>query len=181
MYQIRLIYESEMPRELDAAIVEMLCLANVNERDEFRRDGRGWHGVKPIYSVCVEVEGAGPVGYVGIVDRVVRVGGEELRVAGVQNVSVHPNWRGKGFSIKALELAMSEAERLGFDVGLLFCTEALQRLYGKMGWVGVGKRPVVRVEGGRELPLPEQNMAMFLPLRVKAFPDGAIHLQGNDW
>ena len=180
MHQIRLIRESDMPRELDAAIVELLCLANVPERDEFRRDGRGWHGVKPIYCVCVEIEGR-PVAYVGIVDRVVRVGAEELRVAGVQNVSVHPDSRGQGLSIKALELAMSEADKLGFDVGLLFCTEALQRLYGKMGWVGVGKRPVVRVEGGRELPLPEQNVAMFLPLRVKTFPDGPIHLQGNDW
>lgn len=42
-------------------------------------------------------------------------------------------------------------------------------------------RQFLTVEDGRELPLPPKNIAMWLPLRTPTFPDGPLHLNGNDW
>ncbi len=76
---------------------------------------------------------------------------------------------------------MLEARRRGFDCGVLFCVPELERLYARCGWQNLGEREVVRIEDGGELPLPGKNTTMFYPLRITAFPDGLVHLRGNDW
>ena len=183
MSDLRLIYESQITPELDATFTDLISLSNPHEREAFRVHGRGWHGVKPLYCTYVSHNGQ-PIAYVGIVDRTIRVGQNSLlRIAGPQNVSVHPNYRGQALSIAALTLAMSEAQKLNFAAGLLFCTASLQRLYAKTGWLTIPETPITRTEDNQDLPLPEHNIAMFLPLRtdIKTFPPGPIHLQGNDW
>jgi hypothetical protein len=76
---------------------------------------------------------------------------------------------------------MHEAGRRGFDMGLLFCVPKLEKVYLDCDWRSLGPREVVRVEDGREIPIPAKNIAMFYALSVTAFPDGLIHLCGNDW
>ncbi|MCL2648000.1 MAG: hypothetical protein FWD61_13480 [Phycisphaerales bacterium] len=182
MPDLRLLYESQITPQLDAALADLICLANPHEREIFRLHGRGWHGVKPLYCTFIEFNSQ-PIAYVGIADRTIRVGPENclLRIAGPQNVSVHPNYRGQALSISALAHAMGEAQKLHFDAGLLFCSANLQRLYSKTGWLTLPNIPITRTQDNQDLPLPEHNIAMFLPLQTKTFPPGPIHLQGNDW
>jgi GNAT superfamily N-acetyltransferase len=121
------------------------------------------------------------VAHTGVVDRTITVGGTPLRVAGVQNVFVLPEFRGQGLSAKVLQTAMAEAGRRVFDCGLLFCVPQLEKVYAPHGWQGLGWREVIRVQEGRETSIPDKNIAMFYPLRVAVFPKGLVHLQGNDW
>ena len=76
---------------------------------------------------------------------------------------------------------MAEAGRRGFDCGLLFCVPPLAPIYARCGWRDLGELQVLRLHEGREVRLPDKNIAMFHPLRIAAFPDGPIHLQGDDW
>jgi predicted acetyltransferase len=120
--------------------------------------------------------------HVGIVDRGISAGGEQIRVAGIQNVFVLKNYRGQQLCDKIMDAAMKEAARRDFDAGLLYCIPELEKVYARCGWKSLPKENVIRVdENGDELALPDKNIAMFYPLKVKEFPGGTVHLQGNDW
>jgi GNAT superfamily N-acetyltransferase len=175
----RLIDETGMPPLLDAAIRASLCDCFPADTAVFHQT-RAWHGSKPSFTVLLEKQNR-VIAHVGVVDRTIRAGDTPLRVAGVQNVFVLPGFRGQGLSSQVLRTAMAEAARRDFDGGLLFCVPQLEKVYAPHGWQGLGWREVIRVEEGREIPIPDKNIAMFNPLRIAVFPDGRIHLQGNDW
>ena len=163
----------------DAKIRAGLCICFPGDANVFGRT-RAWHGSMPSYSVLLE-DADRVLAHLGVVRRTITVGDTPLVVAGVQNVFVVPECRGQGLAVRVLETAMTEARSRSFDGGLLFCVPALVPLYACAGWHDLGERQVIRVEDGRELPLPGKNTTMFYPLRVADMPDGVIHLGGNDW
>jgi GNAT superfamily N-acetyltransferase len=177
---LRIVPEEAVTPKLDAAIRRGLVCCFPEEAEAFAQT-RAWHGSAPAWSVILEHEGE-IIGHVGVVDRVISVGGHELRVAGIQNVFILPEFRGRGVSTPLLDKAMQEAAAQGCDLGLLFCVPELERVYERAGWRMLGVRETVRGdENGQEAPLPEKNICMFYPLRQPSFPRGLIHLQGNDW
>jgi predicted acetyltransferase len=177
---LKVVKEEAVTPKLDEAIRRGLVRCFPWEAETFEQT-RAWHGSAPAWSVILDHEGE-IIGHVGVVDRVISVGGHELRVAGIQNVFILPEFRGRGVSTPLLDKAMQEATQQGFDLGMLFCVPELERVYERAGWLTLGMRETVRVdETGQEVPLPEKNIAMFYPLRQPSFPQGLIHLQGNDW
>ena len=142
---------------------------------------RAWHGCAPAWSVVLEDASGNLLAHVGIVDRTVSVGRQSYRIGGVQNVFVLPQFRGRGLVDQVMAASMDEARRREFDCGLLFCVPELEKVYGRCGWKKLPEVPVVRVEEGKELPLPGKNIAMSYPLVRGEFPGGTIHLRGNDW
>lgn len=179
MDEWRVIEEREMPGDMDAEIRRGLCLAFPDDASIFAKT-RVWHGSAPAWSVILRRDG--PVAaHVGVVDRTVTAGGAPVRVAGVMNVYVEAALRGGGLGKLVMRRAMEEAGRRGFDAGLLFCVRALEGFYASAGWTGLDGREVARVDGGREVPLPDKNMPMYHPLAAKEFPAGRLHLGGNDW
>jgi GNAT superfamily N-acetyltransferase len=216
-----IVYESQMPADLDQRIRDGLCSCFPADRAVFSRT-RAWHGSAPLYSVvllqtpprpfslspllpfsgekgdsphlperpegCFAQMGTVPffppsrvLAHAGIVQRTITAGGCPLRVAGVQNVFVLPEFRRQGLSGRVLQAGMEEAGSRGFDCGLLFCVPPLETLYAACGWTALGPREIVRTEEGRRQPLPGENVAMFYPLGVTTFPGGLIDLCGNDW
>lgn len=178
MEQPRIVDESQMPRELDLRIRAALCNAFAKDAAIFSQ-GRSWHGSSPCFSSVVEDAGA-VVAHVGIVDRTLRLGALACRAAGVQNVCVVQGHRGRGLSDMVMAAAMQEAKQRGYDLGLLFCVPALAKVYARTGWL-MAERPVARREESKTLPLPAENVAMWLPLRLRELPPGTIDLCGNDW
>ena len=122
------------------------------------------------------------VAHAGVVEREILVGAERVLAAGIQNVLVVPEHRRSNLFRQVMAAAMEESLRREQDLGLLFCTRNLARLYGWLKWRLLEDRQVIRVdETGRFRPLPEKNVAMFYPLRLPEIPPGDIHLLGNDW
>lgn len=178
--ELRIVQEAEMSAGLDQAIKAGLCHCFPADREIFTK-ARAWHGSAPTWSVIAE-DGEVIVAHVGLVDRVVKAGTRQLRVAGIQNVFVLPERRGQGLCDLVMNAAMQEAGRLGFDAGLLYCIPTLEKVYARCGWFLLPKADIIRMdEQGAEIPLPDKNIAMFHPLKVVEFPTGTIHLQGNDW
>ena len=176
---LSVIDEAEMSPSLDAAIREGLCLCFPADAAVFGQT-RAWHGSRPEFSVVLR-EAERVVAHVGVVDRTIRVGETSLRVAGVQNVFVLPEHRGRGLSGQVLQAAMAQAAARHFEGGLLFCVPRLEKVYAACGWHGLGVREVVRTEDGRDISIPDKNIAMFYPLQISVFPAGLVHLRGNDW
>lgn len=178
--QLQVVEEADTTAGLGAAIREGLCACFPEDRTVFSRT-REWHGSGPSWSVIIEMEGL-MAAHVGVVDRTVKAGGELVRVAGIQNLFVRPQFRSRGLAKAVVERAMEEAARRAFECGLLFCVPELAKLYSDCRWRILPRERVVRVdEEGREVELPPKNIAMYFPLKRSAFPPGPIHLQGNDW
>jgi Predicted acetyltransferase len=179
MPTIRVVYENVFPGALDEAVRRNLCIYHPDGAETFRHS-RSWHGSFPLFSIVAEKDGDA-VGYAGLVERTILVGGSPYRIVGVQNVYVATLERGTGLSDKIMTLAMEEAAKAEFDFGLLFCIPKLEPIYGRTGWIRVDNAPVIRREEGGEFPLPGVNIAMFYPLLTTCMPDGPIDLNGNDW
>lgn len=178
--ELRIIEETKIGRELDAAIREALCVCFPPDREVFSRT-RAWHGVLPDWT-AVLMDNDELAAHGSVVEREIRVGLRLLRVAGVQNVCVLPRHRNQGLCRRVTLALMDEASRRGLDFGLLFCTPDVGVVYAKQDWRRLDRRGVVRIDyDGREKPIPDKNIVMFYPLRRHVFPAGDIHLQGNDW
>jgi predicted acetyltransferase len=176
----RVIPEQSLTAAEDAAIRVALCRCFPPDREVFAKT-RAWHGTLPTWSVVVE-HGDLVVAHAGIVEREILVGHDRVRAAGVQNVLVAPEHRKSDLFGQIMSVAMAEALRRQVDLGILFCTAELARIYAWVGWKILEDRSVVRVdEEGRFRPLPEKNVTMFYPLVRADIPPGDIHLLGNDW
>jgi predicted N-acetyltransferase YhbS len=172
--------EPSISAKLDAKIRRALGECFPRDAAHFSA-GRDWHGSWPAFSVIATDEHGDVVGQIGVVDRVVTVGGAPLRVAGFQNVCVVPAHRKTGLFDRLMRATLDESIRRRFDMGLLFCREPLRKVYARFGWQDVSDRPVTRVDGGAEVPLPSHAGAMVYPMVVKTLPEGTFHLRGNDW
>ncbi len=178
--KIEIVDESKMSADLDAKIRGALVECFPKDAAHFSRS-RDWHGSWPTFSVVATDENGDVAGHIGVVDRVVTVGDQPLRVAGLQNVCVVPASRKTGLFDRLMEGVLQESARRSFDMGLLFCREPLRKAYARFGWLDVSDRPAIRVDDGVEVPLPSHAGAMVFPMAVKALPAGAFHLRGNDW
>jgi len=178
--EICIVNENEISGELDCAIKKALCICFPDDA-EFFSGSRAWHGTAPAWSVIMK-DNSTVAAHVGIVDRTVKTGKHLLRVAGIQNVFIQPEYRGRGLCEKLMNAAMDEALRRGFDAGLLYCVPRLEKVYAKCGWTLLPGKEIIRInEKGEHVPLPAKNITMYFPLKIKDFPDGDINLQGNDW
>ena len=180
MVAVQTIDESGLPPDIEASIRRMLAVCFPKDAPFFSQS-RAWHGSAPSFS-AVAVDGDRVIAHAGVVQRRITVGGVPLDVAGIQNVAVLPEHRGKGLCRRMLARAMDAAFRRGLDCGLLFCETQSVPLYARCGWRKLPDRPVVRVDSdGLEKPLPQGNLPMWCPLAKQSFPAGTVHLRGNDW
>ena len=179
--QIKIFDESEIISILDQEIKDGLCQCFPDDREAFSQS-RAWHGSYPAYSVIMRDDNK-IIAHVGIVKRRICVDGiNKLTVAGIQNVFVFSEYRGHGVVDKIMAEAMKVAAERKFDCGFLFCVPKLEKVYARCLWNRLPDVEIIRVdEQGNDVPIPGKNIAMFFPLQATEFPDGNIHLQGNDW
>jgi len=178
---IRIVDETDMTKALDKAIRDGLCASYPEQYCSVFSQTRQWHGSWPSWTVVVDKQGVVEA-HVAVVDRVVTVGNEPVRVAGVQNVFVIPRSRGRGLAKVVMKKAVSEASYRGFECGLLFCQPELRKVYAACQWQLLPRERIVRVdESGQQVELPTGNIAMYFPLTRSCLPSGIIQLQGNDW
>ncbi len=180
MVTVQIVDEEVLASEVDAAIRQTLVKCFAKDA-EFFSHSRAWHGSAPSFSAFV-LEGDEVIAHLGVVERRVTVGDVPVDVAGLQNVCVLPEHRGRGLCREMLAAAMAEAKGRGVDFGLLFCVAKTVPVYERCGWQRLIDCQVVRVDSdGEEKPLEEGNLPMWLPLCRSEFPAGEVHLGGNDW
>lgn len=174
-----IVAEPEMPAGLDQAIRDLLCACFPADEAVFSKT-RYWHGSAPAYSI-IHRSGTDLDGHTAIVIRDIQIGSLTTRIAGVQNMAVHPLARGRQIGPRLIDLAMDEARHRNIPFGLLFCTPGLAEYYGRYGWI---TQPVtVRMDfnGETDIPIPGKNICMMRKLTGADYPIGHIHLGGADW
>lgn len=175
----RIIKESQVGEKLDVEIRKNLCICFPRDKDVYSKV-RAWHNIWPIFIAIIE-QGNNVIAHAAVVDRIIKVGNENLRVAGLQNVFVLPEHRGRRLSTTVIQAAMAEAQQQDFDCGLLFTYEPVKKVYARNGWLQITDRKFIRIDNGREIEMPQETVKMYYPLRRKDFPAGIVNLQGNDW
>ena len=88
----------------------------------------------PDWTIVVLV-GEKPASFVNIVERVGRVDGRTVKIAGGNNLMTLPEYRDKGHALKlAQKFETLIFNNLKVDMGLLLCATALIPFYEKSGW-----------------------------------------------
>jgi hypothetical protein len=80
-----------------------------------------------------------------------------------------------------MSIAMEEANKRGFDAGLLFCQERLQAVYRRMGWYKLDSNVYISDDKEGKRLIPTKNITMFYPIGTRQFPPGDVDLAGTDW
>ena len=141
---------------------------------------RHWHGSAPAYTVIAR-QNDNVVAHAGAIVRDIRVGGQPVRIFGIQNMGALPEVRGAGTGRLVLETVAREAGRRGIAFGVLFCVPALERYYRRAGWETRTVTVTMDFDGQAGIPIPGKNICMVQHLTATPFPEGGIHLQGADW
>ena len=176
-----LVSEQDIPPDLDKAIRDILVACFPADRQYYERQS-WWHSAA-IYRVLGRGHRGSIVAHAGVVERTVDVGRElsKVRVAGVQGFCVSQDYRGAGLSERMMLVAMTEADERGFDAGLLFCIDAIETVYGRMGWQRIDSDVYMLDETEAKTAIASKNITMFYPLGKSEFPPGDIDLAGADW
>jgi len=178
--KLHVFVEPFIDRYTDQSIKNGLCIC-FHEDIEVYSKTRSWNGYDP-YLTVVLARKREVVAHAAVIDTEILVGKLKIRVAGIMNVFVLPAYRNRGFAGRVMNASMREAAHRDFhQIGLLFCKSELEGVYLISGWKTLVNRKITRVVRGRELPMRENIIAMYYPLRQKEPPPGDIHLQGNEW
>ncbi|MBQ2851683.1 MAG: GNAT family N-acetyltransferase, partial [Thermoguttaceae bacterium] len=184
---IRTLEESQIDATLDREIRRFLVDTFPNWADIFRTR-RAWHDARPVRTVLATVPSSASspesselsgvdfrvVGHVAVVERAITTCWNwRYAVAGVQGVSVAPDFRKTGLSTRLLDVALAESTALGYPFAVLFCREPLVPFYERNGWRLPNDSMVMWKD--RELPIHMQsNCPMYRELSGKTFPEGPI-------
>ena len=184
---IQTLDESQIDATLDREIRRFLVETFPNWADIFRTR-RAWHDARPVRTVLATVPTSAPsnaesaqngidfrvVGHVAVVERTVTTCWNwRYAVAGVQGVSVAPDFRKTGLSTRLLDAALAESVALGYPFAVLFCREPLVPFYERNGWRLPNDSMVMWKD--RELPIHMQsNCPMYRELSDETFPEGPI-------
>ncbi len=178
---LKVLNEKLVTTELDERIRQMLCQCFPRETGTFSKT-RAWHGSGPNWSVYLEDEQGQIAAHAGMVDRMITVDQRPLHVGGIQNVCVLPSFRGRGLCQQVMKQIAEVAKGENYDAGLLFCVPELVQLYSREYWRRLPQAEVLRIDdSGNERSLPQDNIPMYFPIKIEAWPPGLIHLRGNDW
>ena len=184
---IRTLDESQIDATLDREIRRFLVDTFPNWADIFRTR-RAWHDARPVRTVLATVPSSASSpesselsgvdfrvgGHVAVVERAITTCWNwRYAVAGVQGVSVAPDFRKTGLSTRLLDVALAESTALGYPFAVLFCREPLVPFYERNGWRLPNDSMVMWKD--RELPIHMQsNCPMYRELSGKTFPEGPI-------
>ena len=184
---IQTLDESQIDATLDREIRRFLVETFPNWADIFRTR-RAWHDARPVRTVLATVplsasanaptEPSGVdfrvVGHVAVVERAITTCWNwRYAVAGIQGVSVAPEFRKTGLSTRLLDVALAESTALGYPFAVLFCREPLVPFYERNGWRLPNDSMVMWKD--RELPIHMQsNCPMYRELSDETFPEGPI-------
>ncbi len=168
---------------IDISIVEALT---EQESDRLFKWGEDIFGVSCLamewrpkrWHILLKEDGR-PVSHVGVLEHQLSIGDEQLAIGGIGAVSTVPEAQGKGYASQAMESAHAFMRQdLAADFGLLFCIEHMVKFYQRLGWRQLEDTVVIEQPSGQiSAPFP----AMYLPLRKREWPPGAIKLDSLPW
>lgn len=163
---------AELKEEIDA--VDHLAFCYQEGEDD---DGIEWAN-SSTWFVLGRLDGR-LVTQIGVLNRMIQAGGQELSIAGVGGVATHPDFQRRGFAAHLLQAAAEQMRRLGgYDFAMLYCNPKLIPYYAKSGYRQV-VNPIYILQHGQRVLFEDHQMV--LPLSGKLWPEGDVDVNGPPW
>ncbi|MBN2455354.1 MAG: GNAT family N-acetyltransferase [Sedimentisphaerales bacterium] len=175
--KLQILKENQIDETLDTAIKQSLARCFPDIEDIFLQT-RAYRNNVSLYTVILQQKDI-VCAHLAVVERTITAGSDKYLVAGVANVCVLPEYRGKGFSDKILQAAAEEAKKYDFDFGLLFTNKKIKYIYARNGWREIQGQKFLCTDEGKKLEV--SSAKMYYPLKCENFPSGIIDLQGKGW
>jgi hypothetical protein len=155
--QIRLHDESQIEPATGAALRGLLAVCFPHNSRLFSAN-RHWRGNVPLFT-SIATDKTHMVACAIVIDRTIRIDCRPVRVAGVGNVCVLPDYRGGGV------------------------VDRIMKVYERTGWQSCMDRRFVRIDHqtGQAVEIPADHGKMFLRIGYRPLPPGDIDLQGDKW
>jgi len=107
-------------------------------------------------------------------DKAVRVGRRRIRIGGVGDVCVHPDYRGRGYVRHMLAAVHAWLQAHDYPFAVLF---GRPEVYRSSGYASVKNVYCAEPERGAR-PVWKQTPAMIIPLTDRPWPRGKVYLPG---
>ena len=121
------------------------------------------------------------VSQVGVLNHVVTVGNQEVRVGGIGGVVTVPSARLKGHARAVLQAALDfMCEEWEVEFGFLLCLDLMVPFYQKPGWQKVVDTVIMDQPSG-SMPLPSGLSAVVFPCKGKEWPAGTLEMNSMPW
>lgn len=126
----------------------------------------------------LDIDGV-PASHVGLIDHVVKVDGQPIRVGGIGAVVTAGELHGRGYAQKTLRHAerfMCEELKVAF--GMLFCLDRLKPFYERQGWRLVQGMVELDQPSGK---VPSPFNVMVLACGDRVWPAGTVDVCSFPW
>jgi GNAT superfamily N-acetyltransferase len=172
--------DDDLTPEDDQAIRLLLADAFPRERDRFLRTS--WWGTRPDARQLLELDGR-PIAHASLERRVIEVGSDEVLVAGIGDVAVHPDHQRRGVGRVLFEAILRTLlTDLPVPFGVLACGPSVT---GFLAAVGLTRLEVTHRYRDADTGNWEvsDGPAFVLPAgaSIAEWPPGPLDLRGTSW
>jgi len=133
----QILSEENIDEKLDFAIRQLLANCYQADKEVFK-NGRTFNGNRPAFTVILLDDGM-VCAHAAVIDATILVEQSDFKVAGLGYLCVAEQSRGQNLGRRIADIAMQEADRRKFDIGLLFTIGTLPKIYSPLGWKLINK------------------------------------------
>lgn len=131
---------------------------------------RSLNPLADLQDVLLLIRGGDVVGSALILDRKLNTPTGPISAGGVTSVCVHPELRGRGFGVALMEAVLERQRERGDVCSILFARRAVDGWYPRLGYVGIGVHPEMRMR----ITVPPGEV-------VASMTDGLVGNALEDW
>ncbi len=182
MLRVRFLREDEVTAEQQEAIRQLLIRAFAQTAHRFAT--ATYWGARPEFRLWLETPDGAIVAHLDYERRMVGVGDRDILIAGVGEVSVHPDWQRHGLGRRLMDEFRAILEtQTPVDFGYLNCLEEVAGFYTAISWHRTDQ-PSVRLHPDTSEHTLWSGATMILPVREPLErwpPDETVDLRGMSW
>ncbi|MGL4608428.1 MAG: GNAT family N-acetyltransferase [Trueperaceae bacterium] len=178
---VHLVAEKDLSRAQEERIQALLIAAFPQYRDIWSQ--KSFWGGPAEYRLWLEQDQT-IIAHLGFAPRNIRVGEQEVLIAGVGAVTTHPNFQGRGMGQQLFaELQKILLTKTPVDFAFLECREAVIGFYEKAGFT-LHRQIVYCFHPDKQVWIDDDGAKMLMPIHkpLEAWDkDGRVDLRGTPW
>jgi ribosomal protein S18 acetylase RimI-like enzyme len=178
---VHLVAEKDLTRDQEQRI-QTLLIAAFPQHEEIWSRHSFWGGTAECRMWLEQDQKM--IAHLGFARRTIRVGGQEILIAGVGAVATHPDFQGRGTGRQLFaELKKILLEQLPVDFAFLECREAVIGFYEKAGFT-LHRQTVHCFHPDKQAWIYDDGAKMIMPIHKTLDEwnaDGLIDLRGMPW
>ena len=171
-YKVNYIKDADVNEEMNTRLIEILSIC-FDKQTVFKT--QRYFKEMPHHRWYIK-DGNSIIAHVAVHDKNIKTEKGTIRIGGVAEVCVHPDYRGRGLVRKMLAVIHKWLNENGFDFAMLYGEE---RVYASSGYSTIKNKIKFLDHNTKEWKIEASKDAMVAPLKGDDnWPDGLIDING---